>query len=586
MALTKVKNDMINNSVVNVRDFGAVGDNSTDDTAAVQAALNYAFQNDKILEISGACRIFDTLTLPQTGVNRTNPVLRIKAGGGHNNYETDELDGSLVADDSIAASGNDLIMLDLRYQETTPKRFTVIIDGVNIMGRNTVYGCGIYTSSAWLTMRDVGIKGWSTGLVINESYKINIDSCSITGCDTAINFSGYCSVVNITGSQLRNNTTLFDVKASTRRNVGEFASANSGISEGNISGNNVESCDNIFYLHENDAGIIGLDYHGNYDENNDYMIRHESNTGTYVKVSSFYSKYSVKYQLDETYDLTLSGTPNIESTTDATSAPIYKTGQNYLNILPNYQLNLSFPRETLNIDCDFAMQSLVSDPVQLPPDTFNSNLSGVNLSWEDGSANQYREGKRTLRLGNTSGALREIRWDFDIKDVATYSGIGSYAYRIRIQYTLKSSGQNPNLRYRLPDAASDVTINQAASTDWKTYVSTVDVPAGTNGNMNIKLNIPAGSTFLLDSFLISYVDNPVINRPEFGVINLAIPTSTVVDIEMKTYEEDADWSAGFLGSADVVYFTRGASDDIVSVQHGGASTLYPYLMFRPRKTPV
>ena len=41
MSLTKVSYSMIQGAVVNVLDFGAVGNGTTDDTAAIQAAINY-----------------------------------------------------------------------------------------------------------------------------------------------------------------------------------------------------------------------------------------------------------------------------------------------------------------------------------------------------------------------------------------------------------------------------------------------------------------------------------------------------------------------------------------------------------------
>ena len=40
MSLTKVTYSMIDGSPVNVRDFGAVGDGVTNDTAAIQAAID------------------------------------------------------------------------------------------------------------------------------------------------------------------------------------------------------------------------------------------------------------------------------------------------------------------------------------------------------------------------------------------------------------------------------------------------------------------------------------------------------------------------------------------------------------------
>lgn len=66
MALTKVSYSMINGAPINALDFGAVGDGVTDDTADIQAAINYAQQSG------------NTIYLP-TGKYRTTAPLSISS---------------------------------------------------------------------------------------------------------------------------------------------------------------------------------------------------------------------------------------------------------------------------------------------------------------------------------------------------------------------------------------------------------------------------------------------------------------------------------------------------------------------------
>lgn len=63
MGLTKATYAMINGSPINVLDYGAVGDGSTDDTSAIQAAVN---AGEFVYLPQGTYKITDTIDIPNT----------------------------------------------------------------------------------------------------------------------------------------------------------------------------------------------------------------------------------------------------------------------------------------------------------------------------------------------------------------------------------------------------------------------------------------------------------------------------------------------------------------------------------------
>ena len=77
MSLTKVSYSMITGASANVRDFGAVGDGTTDDTAAIQAALNASL--DVVIPI-GTYLISSTIAIPEK--------CKVEMQGGYGNVST------------------------------------------------------------------------------------------------------------------------------------------------------------------------------------------------------------------------------------------------------------------------------------------------------------------------------------------------------------------------------------------------------------------------------------------------------------------------------------------------------------------
>jgi hypothetical protein len=82
MALTKVSFSMINGGPLNVLDFGAKGDGTTDDTAAIQAAIDFAAtQNGNVILIpNGTYKITSTLLI-------TTSNIMLQGQGGDNLHD-------------------------------------------------------------------------------------------------------------------------------------------------------------------------------------------------------------------------------------------------------------------------------------------------------------------------------------------------------------------------------------------------------------------------------------------------------------------------------------------------------------------
>jgi hypothetical protein len=171
--------------VVNVKDFGAVGDGVTDDTAAIQAAINSGAKEIFIPKGKYICtsKIVYTFSPSATGPsNNKNSVDNIKiVGSGKNStiLHFPNNDGL----EFVASSFQHTV--DLSFFTVSTGR---INGGIGIHIRNTFAFFGSYTAQH--IIKSVSVRGgdgygelyyWTTGIKVFNITAISFDDCELYG---------------------------------------------------------------------------------------------------------------------------------------------------------------------------------------------------------------------------------------------------------------------------------------------------------------------------------------------------------------------------------------------------------------------
>ena len=194
MALTKVHNRMIENAVVNVKDYGAVGDGTTNDGAACQLALNSSlnvhFPAGTYLITLGAVGL-----VPQSGTKITmDEGAEIKLGADGYGFA---ISGSNIELINVTVNG-------VSSSYTSASYAGIFIDWRTTAGANvTLQGCKVYNhagggiialassgqASSGLKIRDCFINSVGTHGIIAQDYISDVEIVSNEVKYTGLNFN-------------------------------------------------------------------------------------------------------------------------------------------------------------------------------------------------------------------------------------------------------------------------------------------------------------------------------------------------------------------------------------------------------------
>lgn len=255
MSLTKVSYSMINGAPANVLDFGAVGDGTTDDTAAIQAALDsgagtVTFPNGTYL-ISAAIKPSSNQQLVGTGgtitmVNNTFAAgvhidtksnvrvngLRIIGASGGNSF-----DQAILVVGSTNVTIENCLIQDIGNEAASPNEYGhgIEIDGSSV--NTKIINNTIKNIKGYGQFRGDGVTIRASSNTLVESNTIDTNRrMQIAVIDNAIDvkiignhlLNGYLAGIDIEPNSV-NTTGEITIQGNTIRNFGSKPSATTGV---------------------------------------------------------------------------------------------------------------------------------------------------------------------------------------------------------------------------------------------------------------------------------------------------------------------------------------------------------------------
>jgi hypothetical protein len=184
--------------MVSVKDFGAVGDGVANDTAAIQAAIDYCVANKTSLYIPHGTYNITTLTIDFGGSSLANPKqvgFRIFGDGGGKERFT----GSSGTDGTVlvyaGSSGSAITFAGRLNVSMRLEGFTVLGTALQIDGTgSTAIGINLLGAINH-SVRDVVVTGFDVGMYVDYSYIGLHSNCRFTQNNVNCRFDSACNTI-------------------------------------------------------------------------------------------------------------------------------------------------------------------------------------------------------------------------------------------------------------------------------------------------------------------------------------------------------------------------------------------------------
>ena len=212
------------NEVVSVKDFGAVGDGVTDDTAAIQAAIDYCGSSGTVYLPAGSYKIMDELSVP------AGASISFKGAGRGSTF----INSGLTSPDSTKSM--------IRYYGTavSPNQ-NVTIEGIRFIA--IYFGYGVYVDNGFpnLVVKELEIfKPITHGLMLEDCWTSSIYDVEVDGDNYTSTYG--IRVINA------NNVNLYNCRIYNMKNDIQSTGIGATSCENfNIFGGNIENCPRGIY---------------------------------------------------------------------------------------------------------------------------------------------------------------------------------------------------------------------------------------------------------------------------------------------------------------------------------------------------